>query len=179
MQIQKLGQRIVIIGVTGTGKTTLACELARRLDCPHVELDALYWEPNWKEASIDVFRARAEQALSGEKWVTDGNYRKVRDIVWGRATTIIWLDYGLPVILPRLFKRTLQRVRTQEELWNGNRETWRGAFFSRDALFFWALKTYRKHRQSYPTWLSRPEYSHLSVIYLHSPGETNRWLSAL
>lgn len=179
MQNQKIGQRIVIIGVTGAGKTTLACELARRLDCPHVELDALYWEPNFVEAPVEVFRARVEQALSGESWIADGNYRKVRDLVWGPATTIIWLDYGLPVILPRLFKRTLRRVRTQEELWNGNRETWRGAFFSRDSLFIWALKTYREHRQSYLTWFSRPEYNHLPVIRLRSPRDTERWLAAL
>jgi adenylate kinase family enzyme len=178
MQNQEIGQRIVIIGTTGTGKTTLACEIARRLDCPHIELDALYWDPHWAEAPLEIFRERVERALTGETWVVDGNYRKVRDLVWGRATTIIWLDYSLLLSLYRLTRRTVKRVYSQEELWSGNRETWRGAFFSRDSLFLWALKTHRRHRTSYPTWFSRPEYNHLAVIHLRSPRATERWLAS-
>src|SRR5205823_6990985 len=102
-------RRIVVVGSTGSGKTTLASQLARRLALPHVELDALHWEPNWTMAPLDRFRQRVEEALNGEGWVVDGGYGKVRDIVWGRAETLVWLDYGLPVILWRLLKRTLRR----------------------------------------------------------------------
>jgi adenylate kinase family enzyme len=171
-----IGQRIVVIGTTGSGKTTLATQLARRLGASHIELDALHWEPDWAAAPLDVFRARVTQALSLDSWVADGNYSKVRDIVWGRADSIVWLDYSLPVILGRLTRRTVHRIITREELWNGNRENLRGAFFSRDSIFLWALKTYRKQRRIYPPLFAQPEYHHLTIIRLPSPHVTNRWL---
>jgi len=137
----KLGRRIVVVGTTGSGKTTLAGELARRLEVSHVELDALHWEPNWVEAPIGIFRERVIRAVSGGAWVADGNYSAVRDIVWSRADTIVWLDYSLPAILCRLTRRTFRRIFTREELWNGNRERIWVQFLSRDSIFLWALKT--------------------------------------
>ena len=150
-------QRIAVIGTTGSGKTTLARALAEQLHIPHVELDSLFWEANWSEATEPVFRERVSAALRGDAWVVDGNYSKARDIVWGKADTVVWLDYSLPVMLWRLIRRTLRRIALLEELWHGNRETWRGAFFGRDSLFWWQLTTYKKHRRQYPALLSRPE----------------------
>jgi adenylate kinase family enzyme len=169
-------KRIAVVGTTGSGKTTLARELAQRLGYPHVELDALHWEPNWAEAPRDIFRARVEAALRGECWVTDGNYGKVRDIVWARADTILWMDYALPVILWRLWWRTLKRVATREELWNGNHENARSAFFSRDSLFLWMLTSHPRHRRDYPALLQKPEYAHLQLIRLRSPQQTRGWM---
>jgi adenylate kinase family enzyme len=173
------GRRIVVIGTTCSGKTTLAAQLAQRLGVRHVELDALNWQPNWTETPLDVFRASIADALSANAWVVDGNYRKVRDIVWTHADTIIWLDYPLPVILARLFKRTLRRVVTREELWNGNRETLRGTLLSRDSLLLWALKTYRRRRRETPMWLARPEYQHLTLIHLTLPQAADHWLAQI
>jgi hypothetical protein len=100
-----LGPRIAIVGSTGSGKTTLAQQLAQALHLPHVELDALYWGPGWTETPRDEFRQRVRSALDGSSWVTDGNYGKARDIIWERATDLIWLDYSLPLIWSRLFRR--------------------------------------------------------------------------
>lgn len=173
------GQRISVVGTCGSGKTTTASQIARRLEIPHVELDALHWEPNWTEAPLEVFRERVTQALSGETWAVDGNYGKVRDIVWSRADTIVWLDYALPVILWQLIRRTMRRSLTQEELWSGNRETLSKALFSRESILLWALKTYRRRKREYPALLSRPEYAHLTLVRLRSPRETREWLSTL
>jgi adenylate kinase family enzyme len=172
-------RRIAVIGTSCSGKTTLAAHLAHRLGVRHIELDALNWQPNWTQTPTDEFRARVVDAVSTDAWVIDGNYSKSRDIVWARANTIIWLDYALPVILARLFKRTLRRIFTREELWNGNRETLRGTLLSRDSLLAWALKTYRRRRRETPIWLARPEYQHLTLIHLTSPQAANRWLAHL
>jgi len=177
--MNQVGQRIVIVGTTGAGKTTLADQLAQRLGYPHVELDALHWEPNWTPAPDDVLRERLAGALSTDAWIVDGNYGKVRDIVWGRADTLVWLDYSLLVILCQLARRAVQRIVTREELWGSNRETWRGQFFSRDSLFLWALQTHPKHRREYPVLLASPRYAHLKLVRLRSLRQTREWLASL
>lgn len=177
-QVSNCGQRISVVGTSGSGKTTLARQISQHLTIPHVELDALYHEPNWTQSPTDVFRKRVEQSLSSNRWVVDGNYNKVRDIVWSRADTVVWLDYPLPVIMGRVVLRTLRRVVMQEELWNGNRETWQTTF-SRDSILLWVLTTYQKTRKEYPMLLTQPEYSHLKVVHLRSPKVTGAWLANL
>ncbi len=172
-------RRIIVIGTTGSGKTTTARVIAQRLRIPHIELDALNWEPNWTEAPRDIFRQRVSEAVAGEDWVVDGNYSNSRDLVWPRADTAVWLDFPLWVILWRLFRRTIARTLTQEELWSGNRERMRTVFFSRDSIFLWALHTYRRRRRSYPLLLGEPEHAHLGVIRLRSSRAAASWLSAL
>ncbi|MFN8374008.1 MAG: AAA family ATPase [Anaerolineae bacterium] len=174
-----IGKRFVIVGATGTGKTTLAQQLAAKLHVRHIELDALHWEPNWQEAPTDVFIARLQDALSGETWIVDGNYSKARHVVWTRADTLIWLDYPLRVSLWRLFRRSLWRVFSRAELWNGNYETFRAQFLSRDSLFVWAWRFHKVRRAEYPILFKLPDYAHLKVIRLQSPKETENWLRSI
>jgi adenylate kinase family enzyme len=175
----KPGERIVVVGTTGSGKTSLAAELARLQGIPHVEIDALHWEPGWKEPPLEVFRQRVAQALAGDAWVADGNYAKVRDLTWGRASTLVWLDYELVVILPRMIKRTLHRIMTREVLWNSNRETLRDAFFSKDSLFLYLFTSQRRQRNSYPQLLLQPDYATVQVIHARSPREIDQWVNRL
>lgn len=170
-------RRIVVLGTTGSGKTTLARRLVDHLGLPLVELDALHWEPNWTPAAPDRFRARADVATAGDGWVVDGNYSAVRTIIWPRAEMLIWLDYPLVVNLWRLLWRSLRRGLTQEELWNGNRESLREQFLSRDSLFLWAVTHHGRRRREYPVQLARPEYAHLAVVRLRSPRATRQWLA--
>src|SRR6266545_7272200 len=113
--------RVVVIGTSCVGKTIFARSLARVLNFRHIELDTLYWLPHWIARPPDEFRALTAQALAQDYWVTDGNYGVVRDLVWSRATIVIWLNYIFPVVLWRAVTRTLWRVLTQEELFSGNR----------------------------------------------------------
>jgi adenylate kinase family enzyme len=171
-------QRISVVGTLGSGKTTFARKASGIINAPHVELDRLHWEPNWVEAPNDVFRERVRQSLRGDSWVADGNYHQVRDIVWSRANTVVWLDYSFSIIMGRLVKRTLRRILTREKLWNGNQEHFRN-LFSKDSVFLWAVKTYRRRRRQYPQLLRRTENSHLNVVRLRSPKEASEFLSAL
>ncbi|MDX1648999.1 MAG: hypothetical protein R3263_04015, partial [Myxococcota bacterium] len=100
--------RVAVVGTSGAGKTVLARRLARLLGAPHVELDALHWGPGWTPAPEARFRARVTEALAGPRWVCDGNYRVVRDLVWARATAVVWLDYALPVVMGRVLARALE-----------------------------------------------------------------------
>jgi adenylate kinase family enzyme len=120
--------RVVVIGTSCVGKTTFARSFAEALCFPHVELDALYWQPCWVPRSPDEFRELVAKELSQDCWVIDGNYRAVRDLVWSRTTTVIWLNYVFPVVLWRALTRTVRRVLTQEELFSGNRESLHDSF---------------------------------------------------
>ncbi|MBN1657965.1 MAG: adenylate kinase [Anaerolineae bacterium] len=179
MSAPPIPRRIAVIGTSGSGKTTFARRAAERLGIHHVELDAIFWGPGWTQTPVDEFRARTAAALAGDAWTTDGNYSKVRDIVWGRADTVVWLDYPLPLVLWRVTTRTLRRCLTREELWSGNRENVREAFFSRDSIILYSLQTYRRRKRQYQDLFCQPEYAHLHVVRLCSPRATRRWLAQL
>lgn len=171
-------ERIVIIGNSATGKTTLARELAARLGYAHIERDALQWEAGWQKASDESFRTKVADAVQGERWVADGNFSRVRDVVWGQADMLIWLDYPLWFILWRLTRRSWQRVRKREILWNGNRETW-GHLLARDGVFAWTIKAHFRHRREYPALLRETRFSHLQVTRLQSEKDTRAWVDGL
>ncbi len=169
-------QRVVVVGLTGAGKTTLARALSARLGVPHIELDALHWEPNWVMAELDVFRDRVARAAAADAWVADGNYGKARDLVWSRADSLVWLDYSFALTFMRLVRRTVVRVSTGQELYSGNRERFKDQFLSRDSLFLWAINSYRKHRATYPDLFADEAYRHLQVVRLRTPRAADNWL---
>lgn len=172
---------MVVIGTTSSGKSTLAQTLSKGLGIPCVELDALYWEPNWQAASPFDFWTKVKAAIEPEAWVVAGNYRLVRDLIWERAELIIWLDYSFQIIFWRLLARTIRRAWTQEELWNGNRETFWGhlKLWSQDSLFHWLFKTYWRRKREIPLLLSQPEYAHLKSMHFKHPREAERWLETI
>jgi adenylate kinase family enzyme len=102
-------KRVVVIGVTSSGKSTLAERLAQHFRLAYIELDALYWEPNWQPAPLEVFRERVEKATQAEKWIAAGNYHVARDLLWPRAEAVIWLDYSLWRVLWQLTRRNFKR----------------------------------------------------------------------
>ncbi|TXL81907.1 adenylate kinase [Vineibacter terrae] len=173
-------RRIVIVGTTGSGKSVLAEGLARRLSLPPIELDALFWMPGWQPALIELFRYRVETATQANDWIIVGNYSQVRDLVWGRADTLIWLDFPLPLVLWRLLRRTVRRVISREDLWDtGNRESVRRSFFSRQSILLWALKTHRRNRERFNADIESGIYGELDVRVFRSPGALRRWIRNL
>jgi adenylate kinase family enzyme len=169
-------QRILVIGTTGSGKTTLARAIAGRLGLPHGEQDAWNHQPGWQPAPTEQFRAQVAAFTAQSAWVMDGNYSKAQDIGWSRADTLVWLDYPAPLVFWRLLRRTVRRVVTQQELWNGNRESLRGQF-SRESVLPWFFRTHWKRRRETPQRIA--QFPQLGVIRLRSPGEAARWLASL
>ncbi len=171
--------RVVVMGNSCSGKTTLARQLSLALGAPHVELDAINWKPNWEARPAQEFRQLVSEAVAGERWVVDGNYSVSRDIVWGRATAIVWLNYSFRVVLWRALYRTTRRAISREEMWSGNRETIRQAFFSRDSIILWAVAGYRRRRRKYRKILNDRAFSHLRVIELRKPTEAEALVASL
>jgi adenylate kinase family enzyme len=166
---------VVVGGVSGAGKSTVARELARRLGAPYVELDALYHQPGWVPATDEAFRVAAAAATAGDTWVADGNYSAVRDLLWERATTFVWLDYARWVGTARAIRRTARRVVTRVELWNGNREQW-SQVLTRDHPIRYSWRTHPRRRAVYEERAADPRWSHVTVVRLRSPRETAEWL---
>ncbi len=171
--------RIAVVGSTGSGKTTLARQLAERLGLPYVELDALHWEPNWTEATDEALRARVLAATESGRWVVDGNYSKVHDLTLARAQTLVWLDYSFARTSLQLLRRTFGRATRHAELWSGNRESLRMALLSRDSILLWLLRSYGRNRRRYLGMIEGGFYPQLAVVHLRSPRETRAWLASL
>ncbi len=145
-------RRVVVLGTTGSGKSTLAERLAERTGLRVIELDRLYWGRDWQPAPVELFRHRVEREIRDEDWIVVGNYSQVRDLTWPAADTLIWLDLSLPLVMSRLVRRTIRRAACKEDLWGtGNRESFGNAFFSRQSLLLWALKTHRRNRERFST----------------------------
>ena len=173
------GERINVVGTTGSGKTTFAKALGQRLGVPVIEIDALFWKPGWCETPDDEFLPSVEAATRSERWILDGNYSRTRPITWPRADTVVWLDYSFPRVFVQLLRRTIRRARTQEPMWNGCVETWWKGFFSRDSILVWCLKTYWLRRRTYPHLMRSPEYGHLRFVRLRTPRQAKNWLDAI
>ena len=171
--------RVVVIGTSCVGKTTFAQALARVLNFPHVELDSLHWQPNWIPRPPEEFRALTAEALAKDCWITDGNYGAVRDLVWSRATTIIWLNYSFPVVLWRALVRTIRRVLTQEELFSGNRESLRMAFLSRESILWWVITTFHRRRRQYRRLFDTATTPRLVYVELRSPSEARNFFRGI
>jgi adenylate kinase family enzyme len=173
------GARINVVGTCGSGKTTVAKSLAGLLGVPHVELDALFWRSGWGEATDPELRAAVSEAAAGDAWVIDGNYSRVRDLIWPRADTIVWLDYSFLRVFAQLLKRTMRRAVSREPLWHGNRESLGRSFFSRESILLWAVKTHRRRRTQYRKLLADRENARPRVVRLRSPREAERWLRGI
>ena len=168
--------RIHIIGTSCSGKTTFARSLAGQIGVPHIELDALHWLPNWKGKEKEQFAADTEIAVAAADWVFDGNYTAVRHIIWRRATHIIWLNYPFWLVFGRALRRTLRRVITREELFAGNRETFRQSFLSHDSILLWVLQTHARHHRNYPVILADANLHSAEVIVLDSPAAAKKYI---
>lgn len=176
MDVQHL-KRVVVIGTSCSGKTTFAKGLARVLNRHHIELDAINWLPRWTTRPHDEFRRLVEEATAQDEWIVDGNYSRVREIVWARATTLIWLNFSFHVVMSHALRRTLTRSINKQVLFSGNQESLRMAFLSSDSIILWVLKTYRRRRREYSRMLR--EECDKEVVVLTSPQAAERFLAKI
>jgi adenylate kinase family enzyme len=167
-------QRISVVGNSGSGKTTLARELASALAVPRLELDSIFHQPGWEPLDDDSFRQRVTAFTAGPSWVVDGNYAAVQDLVWDRADTVLWLDPSRRRVMRQVIWRTLRRVATRAELWNGNREPWTNLFRVKpeESIIAWAWTKHLVYQQRYLSAQADPANSHLTFVRLRTVDET-------
>lgn len=174
--------RINVVGTSGSGKSTLARRLASELQVPYIEMDRLYWRPDWQGTPDDELFPRLEATLAAsEDWVLDGNYNRSRPVKWRNVEMIVWVDYGFWRTLRQALGRAFSRAWTKQELWpgTGNRESFRQSFFSRDSIILWTLKTWHKNRQRYLADMNNPQFAELTFVRLRNQAETETLIAKL
>ena len=179
--------RINVIGTSGSGKSTLALKLAEKLKSRYIELDRLFWNPNWQPVELDIFKQRVADEIAKEpgrpdRWILDGNYSsKTEAIKWARATTVIWLDYSFGRTLKQATSRAFQRAWQQTEIWpgTGNRESFSKLFFSHDSIVLWTLISYHKVRRRYAAKMSSEQFAHIDFVRLQNPRQTAAFLGSI
>lgn len=167
--------RVVVAGVSGAGKTTLARRVALVLGVPHTEIDALFHGTGWtpREEFLDDVR----ELVAGEVWTTEFQYASARPLLLERADLLVWLDLPFAtVVLPRLVRRTLRRRVRREVLWNGNIEPpLHTVLTDREHVVRWAVATRTKHRRRIPQ--LEAAWPHLTVVRLRSAREVELWVA--
>lgn len=172
-------ERVSVIGNTGSGKSTLAARLARILGAPHIELDALRHGPDWTETPDEVMRAALVERLEAPRWVVDGNYPMVRDLVWERADTVVWLDRPRHVVIGRLIRRTVTRLVRGVELWNGNRERWTNLLTidPEQSVIAWAWTQHGVYRATYEEAFTSASRTPRHRVRLRTDRDVRRFLA--
>jgi len=175
-------QRVSVVGTSGSGKTTLAAALAARIGGEFLELDSVNHQAGWVPLPTPEFRRRVAAVAAGERWVIDGSYSsKVRDIVWARADTVVWIDLPKRTVMRRIIWRSLWRAAGRVELWNGNRERWRN-FFALDkeeSVIVWAWQMHAANRVKLEAAMADPGNSHLRFVRLKKPAAVRRFLRSV
>ena len=172
-------QRVSVVGTSGAGKSTLSRALAGALDAEFLELDSVFHQAGWVPLPREEFRRHVTDVVAGERWVIDGNYTsQVKDLVWARANTVVWLDLPRRTVMRRIIWRSFRRAAARTELWNGNRERWRN-FFSLDreeSVIAWAWQTHAATRAKLESAMADQGNSHLRFVRLENPGAVRRFL---
>ncbi len=168
--------RIGVFGASGSGKSTLAKRVADQTERHYLAMDPLNFLPDWVERPLADAEQMLREMVREERWVSDGNYAKLRHIIGPRVQLVIWLDYSFARVLWQLLLRTVVRSAKKEELWPGCRETWRMSFFSRESILLWMIKTHGRKRRELRSLEGRPEWDNITVVSFRNPNQTDRWL---
>lgn len=143
--------RILVYGVTGSGKSTMAARLSSATGVPWYSVDDLTWEPGWTEVSVDEQRRRIEAICQSDEWILDSAYGAWLDVPLTRVELIIGLDYPRWQSFGRLCRRTLVRMVDRTVICNGNRESLRNTL-SKDSILAWHFRSFKKKRQRIRHW---------------------------
>ncbi|MGH3303676.1 MAG: AAA family ATPase [Streptosporangiaceae bacterium] len=171
-----MADRVLVYGVTGSGKTTLARKVAEQTGVPWHSVDDLTWQPGWVGVPPAEQRRRIAAICAGERWILDSGYSSWLDVVLARADLIVALDYPRWRSLGRLIRRSLARAIDRRAICNGNTETVR-LLLSRDSILRWHFRSFASKRARMRAWAADPAGP--AVILLTSPAATRRWLASL
>lgn len=176
-------ERVVVVGSSGSGKTTVARVLSERLGAPHLEMDAVFHARGLADVAHDEFLPTLDEFTTAERWIVDGNYTShgTKEFVWPRADTIVWLDLPRRTAMTRVVRRTLRRVVTRERLWGSVREPFSNLYSLNPSrnIIVWTWTRHGHVREKYETAMADGSWSHTTVHRLRTPREVESFLESL
>lgn len=158
--------RVVILGTSGAGKTTVARALGRAYQLPPIHLDALT-DGSYRPVLGKTFDERVAEVVAGSDWIIDGDYqRRLGDLVLSHAEIAVWLDLPLPISLERMRKRTIAAIRS-------------GDLTLQPALISWVVHEVHSHVRRRLTMQKRlSAHPNLHVVHLRSQRQVDNWLAS-
>ena len=117
---EQIGKRIVVIGCSGSGKSTFSRKLHHLTGNPLYHLDKLYWLPDWELRSTEEQERIQKELVQQGEWIIDGNYQRSLPIRLALADTVFFFDYPRRLCLYRALKRVaLNRKRARPDMGEG------------------------------------------------------------
>lgn len=168
--------RILVYGVTGSGKTTMAGTLSRVTGIAWHAVDDLTWEPGWVAVPTLEQRHRIEKICTQPRWILDSAYGDWLDVPLSRADLVVALDYPRWFSLQRLLRRTVARLVDRKTICNGNRETLRQNL-SRDSILVWHFRSFARKRARIRGW--EADSAGPRVVRLTTSRQAEAWLASL
>jgi adenylate kinase family enzyme len=170
-------RRIVVYGVTGSGKTTLAEQISVATGIPWHAVDDLTWRPGWVEV-LKTEQRRLIAAICAEpEWILDAAYGSWLEIPLSRAEVVVGLDYPRWLSWQRVVRRTFSRLVRRTTVCNGNRESLRRALSPRDSIIGWHARSFARKRDRIRAWADAPDGP--GVLVLRSPRAARALLAGL
>ena len=174
-------KKINVIGTSGSGKSTLAHKISDILSIPYIEMDRIFWKPNWTESKKEEFLSNLENSLSSNSWVLDGNYTSSIPVKWKDVQLIVWIDLPFSVTIFQAVKRAVKRSICKTEIWpnTGNTESFKRSFLSKNSILLWTIQTYPKVKKRFESYMRDDTFSHIKFIRLKSKKEVADFLDHL
>lgn len=173
-------KKIIVVGTSGSGKTTLARTISDIIGAEHLELDSIYNQSNWTPIGTDKFLIAVNKFTEKEAWVICGNYFSRLGIdFWKKADIVIWLDYPFHVVLRRVLLRSLKRGLSRQVLWNGNRESLRKNFLTRESVVLHMIKTWKKQNERYSPIFSKNRLGNTKLVRISNDDELNKLVESI
>ena len=169
-------RRILIYGVTGSGKTTTARRLGELTGIRWHEADQLTWDPGWVMVSDELQRERIAAICAQDEWILDTAYAKWMEFPLARVELIIGLDYSRTRTFWQLLKRTVARSIDKKLVCNGNVETLKG-MISKESILIWHFKSFPRKQARMRKWASSD--AEFEVKLFRSPIELEMWMANL
>ena len=172
-------KKIAIIGVSCSGKSTFAQELSKQLNLNFIDLDDLFWNPGWVVTEANLFSEKVKAVLETESWIIVGNYHSVQKVILKDADTIIWFDYSRFVVWKRALTRTLKRALFREPCCNGNYESFKLSFFSKDSILLWVYQDYPRKKKRYEEMVNSKHFKSKTYKRIRHPREAVSFLNSV
>ena len=173
--------KINIVGCSGSGKTTFGVELGKKIDLDPIEIDQLFWKPNWTETPMEELAEIVTDKISTDRWLLVGNYNRLTELKWKDVDTVIWIDTSYVVTIWQVFWRAMQRSWDKTEIWPGSgcRESFYKAFCTKGSIILWALKMHSGYKRRYEREMKEEKYKHIKFIRLKNRKEMEQYLSKI